>query len=109
MKNSILDNKIIMALFIISCFALGWNFQSILSKKFSQSSKQITTIVYLEDKDMIKYESNLGLIADKKCNGDWKQFSYSSRDYSVNIICEDKTEFDLDFKTVMSYIENTKE
>ena len=109
MKNSILDNKIVMVWFIISCLALGWCLQLILQEKFSQSSGQIITIMYLEDKDMIKYESNLGLIADKKCNGDWKQFSYSSRDYSVNIICEDKTEFDLDFKTVMSYIENTKE
>lgn len=108
MKNSILDNKIVMALFIISCFALGWSLQSKLSKKFSQSSGQTITIMLLEDKDMIKYKSNLNSIADEKCNGDWKQLSHSSKDYSANIICRDKTEFDLDFKTVMSYAENKK-
>lgn len=108
MKNSISDNKIIMALFIISCLAIGWSLQSILSKKFSQSSGQTITIMYLEDKDMIKYKTNLDLIADEKCNRDWKQLSYSSKDYSANIICRDKTEFDLDFKTVISYAENKK-
>lgn len=104
MKNSILDNKIIMALFIISCLALGWCLQIILF----QNPGQTITIMCLEDKDMIKYKTNLNSIADEKCNGDWKQLSYSSKDYSANIICRDKTEFDLDFKTVMSYAENKK-
>ena len=108
MKNSILDNKIVMALFIISCLAIGWSLQSILSEKFSRSSGQTITIVLLEKEDILKYKTNLDLIADEKCNGDWKQLSHSSKDYSANIICRDKTEFDLDFKTVMSYVENKK-
>ena len=105
MKNSILDNKIVMTWFIISCLALGWCLQIILF----QNPGQTITIMYLEDKDMIKYKSNLDLIADEKCNKDWKQLSYSSKDYSANIICRDKTEFDLDFKTVISYTGNKKD
>lgn len=109
MKNSILDNKIVMVWFIISCLALGWCLQLILQEKFSQSSGQTITIILLEKEDILKYKTNLDLIADEKCNRNWQQLSYSSNDYSANIICRDKTEFDLDFKTVMSYAENKKE
>lgn len=103
MKNSILDNKIVMALFIISCLALGWSLQSILSEKFSQSSGQTISVMLLEDKDIITYKENLNLIADEKCNENYQQYSYSSGDYSANIICRNKTEFDLKFEDVMSY------
>ena len=109
MKNNILDNKIIMALFIISCLAIGWSLQSILSEKFSRSSGQTITIILLEKEDILEYKTNLDLIADEKCNKNWQQLSYSSNDYSANIICRDKTEFNLDLKTVMSYSGNKKE
>ena len=92
--------KILGSAIIIAIFAT-----IIIYIRESEVAKPITiTIRILEDEDMIKYKSNLYLIADEKCNEDWQQLGYRSKDYSANIICKDKTEIDLDFQAVMSYM-----
>ena len=60
-------------------------------------------ITLMEKKDTELYKINLESIANEICNNRYQQYSYSSGDYSADIICKDKTEFDLDFPTVMFY------